>query len=135
MILIILVSSDFSKREKDLTMVKRGMEHSQKKKKKTFLAQGKRRRKEFSLSSVWFARRKDKETKHFLLSISSKIGRNKIVGQTGKLIPQKNGGIMRKMNPLRKRCTLSFPFLHPNSLNQTKGFISFLSLSSLSLLP
>ena len=45
MILIILVSSDFSKREKDLTMVKRGMEHSQKKKKKTFLAQGKRRRK------------------------------------------------------------------------------------------
>lgn len=32
MILIILVSADFSKREKDLTMVKRGMEHSKKKK-------------------------------------------------------------------------------------------------------
>lgn len=108
MILIILVSADFSKREKDLTMVKRGMEHS--KKKKIFLAQCKRRRKEFSLSSVWFARRKDKETRHFLLSISSQIGRNKIVGQTGKLIPQKNCGLMRKMNPLRKRCTSFFSF-------------------------
>ena len=107
MILIILVSADFSKREKDLTMVKRGMEHS---KKNIFLAQCKRRRKEFSLSSVWFARRKDKETRHFLLSISSQIGRNKIVGQTGKLIPQKNCGLMRKMNPLRKRCSSFFSF-------------------------
>lgn len=74
MILIILVSADFSKREKDLTMVKSGIEHS----KKIFLAQGRRRRKEFSLSSVWFARRKDKEKKHFLLSLfPPKLGETK----------------------------------------------------------